>query len=68
MFSLSSGAISSPSVPASLPATFRLNNIFSHSLAGPYIKPKFIFCYFDPGNKNDYCFRQARVPCILISH
>lgn len=33
-FSLASGAISSPSMPGSLPATPRLSRTFSHSLAG----------------------------------
>lgn len=34
-FSVASGAISSPSIPGSLPVTSRLSSIFSHSLAGP---------------------------------
>ena len=34
-FSLARGAISSPSIPGSLPATSRLNSMFSHFFAGP---------------------------------
>lgn len=33
-FSFARGAISSPSIPATLPATSRFNSAFSHSLAG----------------------------------
>lgn len=38
MFSFARGAISSPSIPGSLPATPRLNSTFSHCLAGPCIR------------------------------
>lgn len=34
-FSLARGAISSPSIPGSLPATSRLSRVSSHFLAGP---------------------------------